>query len=63
MTQKELLYLEDAINHEQSISSIIEDNLNILEDENLIEFMQEELEKHNETKQNLMNKLEEKSNE
>ena len=63
MTQKELLYFEDAVGHEQNIISIIEESINNLEEDNLITFMQEELEKHNNTKENLMNKLEEKNNE
>ena len=63
MTQKELLYLEDAIGHEQNIISIIKDGLEKLEDEKLVEFMQEEINKHNDLKQNLIAKLEEKSNE
>ena len=63
MTQKELLYLEDAIGHEQNIISIIEEKIEKLEDEKLVEFMQEEINKHNDLKQNLIAKLEEKSNE
>lgn len=63
MTQKELAYLEDACSHEQIIVSIIEESLNNLEDEKLVEFMQNELDKHNNIKQNLLNLLEEKANE
>ncbi len=63
MTQKELAYLEDSCSHEQSIVSIIEESLNNLEDEKLVEFMQNELDKHNNIKQNLLNLLEEKANE
>ena len=33
MTQKELLYLEDAIGHEKNIISIVEDTKERLEDE------------------------------
>lgn len=63
MTQKELAYLEDACSHEQIIVSIIEESLNNLEDEKLVEFMKNELDKHNNIKQNLLNLLEEKANE
>ena len=63
MTQKELLYFEDAVGHEGNMIKIIEAGLENLEDENLVAFMNEELEKHNQTKQNLMNLLEEKQNE
>ena len=63
MTQKELLYLEDAVGHEQNIISIVENFVKKIEDERLVEFMNQELEKHNTNKQNLMNLLEEKVNE
>lgn len=63
MTQKELLYLEDAIGHETTIISVIEDSINNLDDENLSSFMQNELENHTSMKENLMNLLKEKSNE
>ena len=63
MTQKELLYLEDAIGHEQSIISILEDSIEKIEDENLEEFIKNEIDKHNNLKQNLLNLLEEKAHE
>ena len=63
MTQKELLYFEDAVGHEGNIIKIIEAGLQNLEDENLREFMNNELTKHNEAKQRLMNVLEAKQNE
>ncbi len=63
MTQKELLYFEDAVGHEGNIIKIIEAGLQNLEDENLREFMNNELNKHNEAKQRLMNVLEAKQNE
>ena len=63
MTQKELLYLEDAVGHEQNIISILEESINNLEEDELTDFMQNELNKHNKIKQNLTNLLEEKSNE
>ncbi len=63
MTQKELLYFEDAVGHEGNIIKIIEAGLQNLEDENLRAFMNNELTKHNEVKQRLMNLLEAKQNE
>ena len=63
MTQKELSYTEDAVGHENSIISILEDSVKNLEDEDLISFMNEELQKHEQTKQRLINLLEEKTNE
>ena len=62
MTQKELLYFEDAIGHETSIVTILKNSIEQLEDERLVTFMNNELSKHNELKQKLMNKLGEKVN-
>ena len=62
MTQKELSYFEDAVGHEKSIIKILEESTNKLSDEELINFMNNELEIHNNLKNNLMNKLEEKAN-
>ncbi len=62
MTQKELLYYEDAIGHEDNIIKIINNAINNLSDESLITFMQKEKEKHNNMKQNLINVLKEVSN-
>ncbi len=46
MTQKELLYVEDAIGHEQTIIKICNDAIQNLEDDNLISFMKKEVRKH-----------------
>ena len=63
MTQKELLYLEDAIGHENSIITIINESINKLEDDNLITFMKTEEKKHINTKNKLISLLEEQENE
>ncbi len=63
MTQKELLYLEDAISHETAIIKICNDTLERLEDEELISFMEDEIEIHKSIKKNLIKKLEECNNE
>lgn len=63
MTQKELLYLEDATGHETSIISILEEKLEYAKDENIVSFLNEEIQKHNTIKEKLLNLLEEKSNE
>ena len=63
MTQKELLYLEDAICHESSIIKICEDIINNLENQDLVVFMENELNNHKTLKENLMNMLEAKANE
>ena len=63
MTQKELLYVEDAINHESSIISILTDSINNLENEDLKDFLEEKLNEHIAFKVELINTLEEKANE
>ena len=62
MTQKELAYIEDAVGHECTIIKILEDTLNNIKGENLISFLQSEKEKHQNTKQSLINLLEECAN-
>ena len=63
MTQKELLYVEDAIGHEESIVNIFEDMVNTLEDEELVSFIKKEIKKHKNIYEKLISKLEDKSNE
>ena len=63
MTQKELLYLEDAIKHEENLISICNDNIECMEDEELISFMKKEIKKHEKFKEKLINFMEDKSNE
>ena len=63
MTQKELNYVEDAIKHENNIISICEETIDCLEDENLANFMKDELKKHESMLKKLINKMEGLSNE
>ena len=63
MTQKELLYVEDAIGHESNIISIVEDTISRVEDEELISFLNDELKEHKAMKKKLLDTLEKKSNE
>ena len=58
MTQKELLYLEDAIGHETNLIKIISSTINLLEDKNLISFMKKQMKKHQSLKQKLMQTME-----
>ena len=62
MTQKELAYVEDAIGHEDSIIKICTDLVSKMVNEDLVTFMNEEIEKHNNMKQKLLSLLEEKQN-
>ena len=58
MTQKELLYVEDAIGHEQNVGQIVLETINLLEDKNLQTFLKNELKKHQAILEKLMNLLE-----
>ena len=62
MTQKELLYLEDAIGHEENIISILEETIKMLHDEKLKSFLNLELNSHVSMKEKLLNTLEVKAN-
>ena len=62
MTQKELLYVEDAIGHEKSIIKICENMEKMLSDERLTTFISKEKEKHQDLKNILMDLLKEKAN-
>ena len=61
MTQKELLYVEDAIGHEQNMIGIINNTIKELSNEELITFLKEEVSIHEERKKKLLQLLEEKS--
>lgn len=63
MTQKELLYVEDAIGHESSIIEIIKESINSMDDDGLISCLESDLNKHVDLKNRLTNLLEEKTNE
>lgn len=63
MTQKELLYVEDAVDHEKSIINIIDESIKNLEDENLISFMEDERDAHTSTLDKLMESLKEEAHE
>ena len=63
MTEKELLYLEDAIGHEKNIIRICSEFVNNLSDSNLISFVKEQINSHKNIENNLMTLLKEKTNE
>ena len=62
MTQKELLYVEDAIGHENTIIANLGDYINCLQDEDLIDFMKRELKTHNKMKNEFIKLLESEAN-
>ena len=63
MTQKELLYVEDAVGHEENIINICNETLELLGDEELICFIKDEIKRHKKMYDELINMLEVKSNE
>ena len=63
MTQKELLYVEDAIGHEQSIIDICNESINNLQDDYLVSFMKREIRKHTNMYDLLLQLLENEANE
>ena len=63
MTQKELSYVEDAIGHEENIIKIMREEINNLDDEEVLNFLEKEINIHSSLKEKLMNLLKEKSNE
>ena len=60
MTQKELLYLEDAVGHEASILEILNESLKQVDDENIVTFIEEEINKHESIKEGLKELMEDK---
>ena len=63
MTQKELLYVEDAIGHEKSIISILNDGIQKLENEELIVFLENQVTEHTNRQEKLTSMLEVKADE
>jgi len=63
MTQKELLYLEDAIGHVKSIISICNESIKMISDEKLRLFLEDEVKTHEGLQNNLMSLLEASVNE
>ncbi len=62
MTQKELLYFEDAIGHVSNIIKILEESIKNVSDDEILSFMEEEINCQSTLKETLMTKLKEKAN-
>lgn len=58
MTQKELLYLEDAINHEKTLIEICDVSSNYIANEDLVDFFKKQSKKHSDLMNNLICLLE-----
>lgn len=63
MSEKELLYYLDAYYHENSIIGILNETVNKLSDSNLIDFINTEIDIHNENKDSLIKMMRRKSDE
>ena len=63
MSEKELLYFEDAIMHEINIISYIEYAISNIEEDSLVEFFNKELKNHEMIQSKLLGILEDCSNE
>lgn len=59
MTQKELLYLEDAYMHEDNTICICSEIVELLDDENLVSFFEGEIKKHTSLRNKIMDLMEE----
>lgn len=57
MTQKELLYVEDAVGHEQNLIKILTETINLLQNTDLKNFLSGQLKIHQDIKKELMNLL------
>ncbi len=62
MTQKELAYMEDAIGHIGNIQKILNVTIDNLENDDLISFMNDEVQKQTTLHQQLIEFLKEKAN-
>lgn len=58
MTQKELLYVEDAYRHEDNMIRLIDYFIDNLSSDEIISFMEKEKKKHSRVMDDLMNLLE-----
>ena len=63
MTEKELLYVEDGINHETSIITILNETENCVKENDLKSLIKNQKLNHEKMKQKLEKLLEEKENE
>lgn len=62
MTQKELSYLEDAVNHEKSLEQICTDTASKLKNASLVSFINNEINIHKEIQNELLTLLKEVAN-
>lgn len=58
MTQKELLYVEDAIGHEQNIIRVLKWNIEDVNDESIQSFLEKQIKDHTSMEKKLKKLLE-----
>ena len=58
MSQKELLYLDDDYCHETALLKVLEDTQSRLEDEDLVDFIDDEIKNHQDMQKKLLKVLE-----
>lgn len=63
MTQKELLYMEDAVNHEQNLNTIFTNFSNATKNANLTSFIRKLAKKHQSLNEKLLKVMEDTLNE
>ena len=63
MSQKELLYVEDGINHERMVTAYLYNAKDNLEDKNIQSFIEKQIRTHEKLERNLLKVLEVCSNE
>ena len=63
MTEKELLYVEDAINHEKNMVDILNDKIDKLENNQLVDYINQEIKDHKKQQKELEKLLEDCANE
>ena len=57
-SEKELLYLDDAYYHETALLKVLEDTQSRLEDEDLVDFIDDEIKNHQDMQKKLLKVLE-----
>ena len=62
MTQKELLYVEDAIEHEKNLIAYLEELTVKLEEKDITDFISKEISNHKKEEKSLLKLLEELQN-
>ena len=63
MTQKDLLYIEDAIGHQNNLEALWENFASLIEDEEALGLIKSEMKRHSNIREKIMKVLKEAANE